>query len=140
MLAGLAAGTTGCGFILYPGRRGRSGGNIDIPVLIIDLLWLIPGLLPGAICLIVDFTTGCIYRGGGRSETSSPPASNHSAVTFVDVVLDGEVVARAEVAPNRQAHLTWNRSIDEAAIRERAKLSVRSMSGTSAEADVRAIV
>lgn len=137
--AALALGTTGCGFILYPNRRGRSGGNIDIPVLIIDLLWLIPGLLPGAICLIVDFTTGCIYRGGGRSETSSPPSGAASLVTMVDVVLDGEVVATGEVQPDRKVELTWARPVDEASVRERARLEVRSFGG-SAVARVRTLV
>lgn len=140
VVLGLGAATSGCGFILYPGRRGRNGGQIDIPVLIIDLLWLIPGLLPGAICLIVDFTTGCIYRGGGRAQTSSPPSPHQSAVTLVDVVIDGEVVAKGEVQPNRQASLVWNRPVDEAMVRERARLSVRTMSGATAESSLRTLI
>ncbi len=62
MTSGMALlATSSCGYLLYPGRRGRTGGRIDIPVLIIDLLWFIPGVLPGVICLIVDFTK--IWRG-----------------------------------------------------------------------------
>lgn len=140
VVLGLGAATSGCGFILYPGRRGRNGGQIDVPVLIIDLLWLIPGLLPGAICLIVDFTTGCIYRGGGHAQTSSSPSPHHSEVTLVDVVIDGEVVAQGEVQPNRQASLVWNRPVDEATVRERARLSVRTMNGALAESELRALV
>lgn len=139
LAAGLALGTTGCGYILYPGRRGRSGGHVDIPVLIIDLLWLIPGLVPGAICLIVDFTTGCIYRGGGRAETSSPPSPNDSRVTNVAVELDGEIVATGQVQADRRAQLDWKRPVDETVIRERARVLVQSAGGL-AEAQVRALV
>lgn len=139
LLGGLAVSTSGCGYILYPGRRGRTHGAVDIPVLIIDLLWLIPGLLPGAICLIVDFTSGCIYRGGGRAETSSPPSPDPSLVTHVDVELDGVVVATGLVQPDRRTALEWSTSADEAALRERAKLRVRSSQGSVAEAPVRTL-
>lgn len=139
LAGGAAAALSGCGFILYPSRRGRSGGHIDIPVLIIDLLWLLPGLIPGAVCLIVDFTTGCIYRGGGRGQTSSSPSPIASKPSTVDVVLDGEVVATGEVMADRSTKLTWRRSVEDAVVLERAQVLVRS--GTSlAEANVRAVV
>src|SRR6185295_11663028 len=63
--ATLALSNAACGYILYPERKGQTGGRIDVGVLIIDLVWLLPGLLPGIVCLAVDFTTGCIYYGGG---------------------------------------------------------------------------
>lgn len=126
LAGGLALGASGCGFILYPNRRGRSGGQVDIPVLIIDLLWLLPGLIPGAVCLIVDFTTGCIYRGGGRAETSSSPSPDASRVSTVDVVLDGDVVATGTVRPDRKAELAWVKQVDHSAVRERGQVFVRS--------------
>lgn len=126
LAGGLAIGASGCGFILYPNRRGRTGGQVDIPVLIIDLLWLLPGLIPGAVCLIVDFTTGCIYRGGGRAETSSPPSPDASRVSTVDVVLDGVVVATGSVQPDRKAALEWRAGVDQAAVRARGQVFVRS--------------
>lgn len=140
LVAAVGLGGSGCGYILYPGRRGRTGGNVDIPVLIIDLLWLIPGLLPGAICLIVDFTTGCIYRGGGRAETSSSPSPTESTASTVDVVVDGEVVASGAVQSDRRVALEWRAPVDEQALRERGRVVVRSLGGALAGEQVRALV
>lgn len=53
-----------CGFILYPERRGRTQGRIDPVVLVLDCLWLIPGIIPGVVALVVDFVTGGIYQSG----------------------------------------------------------------------------
>ncbi|MBE2250119.1 MAG: hypothetical protein IAE78_11265 [Myxococcus sp.] len=141
VLLGLSgAATSGCGYLLYPGRRGRTGGRIDIPVLIIDLLWLLPGVLPGAICLIVDFVSGCIYEGGGRRATSSAPSAHDSRTATVEVVLDGAVVATGEVAPDRKADLRWSAAVDEAALRARAQVRVVTADGAVAQARVGALV
>lgn len=53
-----------CGFILYPERRGRTHGRVDPVVLVLDCLWLIPGIIPGVVALVVDFVTGGIYESG----------------------------------------------------------------------------
>ena len=68
-----AVAPTGCGYFLYPERRGNSG-NVDGGVLVMDLLWLLPGIVPGVIALIVDFSSGAIYtgRGGGHAVVMSP--------------------------------------------------------------------
>jgi len=66
-LIGFGSSTLGCGYILYPERRGNNGGAIDGATLVMDLLWLIPGILPGVIFLIVDFSSGAMYvKGGSR--------------------------------------------------------------------------
>jgi hypothetical protein len=57
--------SSGCAYTLHPERRGNSGGDISGSMLVGDLLWLIPGIIPGVVCLIVDFTSGAIYRGPG---------------------------------------------------------------------------
>lgn len=132
--------TSSCGYLLYPGRRGRTGGRIDIPVLIIDLLWFIPGVLPGVICLIVDFTSGCIYGGGGRASTSSSPSPLDSRVTTVEVELDGKVIATGDVAPDRKASLTWSQQVDESTLRARGKVRVLSADGAWATGDLGALV
>jgi hypothetical protein len=69
LLAVFAFTTTGCGYILAPERRGRNArsGQLDIPVIIMDVLWLIPGIIPGVIALIVDGVTGAWYKSGGKS-------------------------------------------------------------------------
>lgn len=61
--------TVNCGFLLYPERRGNMPNDIDGTVLVMDCLWLIAGVVPGVVALVVDFTTGSIYfsgRGKGR--------------------------------------------------------------------------
>jgi len=62
--ATLLAMAPSCGYILYPERRGNSGGTIDGGTLVMDLLWLIPGVVPGVVFLIVDFTSGAMYVNG----------------------------------------------------------------------------
>ena len=53
--------TSGCATILYPERRGNTRGRIDPGPLILDILWFIPGIIPGVIALAVDFASGAIY-------------------------------------------------------------------------------
>ena len=60
----LTLASTSCGYILYPERRGQSGGTIDGGTLVMDLLWLLPGIVPGVVFLIVDFTSGAMYVNG----------------------------------------------------------------------------
>jgi hypothetical protein len=52
---------SGCAWTFHPERRGNRGGVVDGGPLVGDLLWLIPGILPGVVFLIVDFTSGAIY-------------------------------------------------------------------------------
>ncbi len=66
--------SVGCGYILYPERRGNEG-TIDGGTLVMDLLWLIPGVVPGVVFLIVDFTSGAIYI-DGRVAMSTTAAGN----------------------------------------------------------------
>jgi hypothetical protein len=63
-LLAFGASSVGCGYILYPERRGNAGGTIDGGTLVMDLLWLIPGIVPGVVFLIVDFTSGAMYVNG----------------------------------------------------------------------------
>lgn len=67
--------TLGCGYILYPERRqGRAqGGQIDPVVLVMDLLWLIPGIVPGVIALVWDGIHGSWYLSG-----STTPMLSHN--------------------------------------------------------------
>jgi len=70
----------GCGYLLYPERRGNSGGSIDGGTMVMDLLWLLPGIVPGVIALVVDFSSGAIYKSrGGRSAVLISP-KGHVAV------------------------------------------------------------
>jgi len=59
--------TVGCGYILYPNRRNAMarGGQVDVAVVIMDCLWLIPGILPGVFALVWDGIHGSWYATGG---------------------------------------------------------------------------
>ena len=63
-LLAFGASSVGCGYIVYPERRGNSGGTIDGGTLVMDLLWLLPGIVPGVVFLIVDFSSGAMYVNG----------------------------------------------------------------------------
>jgi hypothetical protein len=67
-LAALAvvATLTSCAYTFHPERRGNTGGEIAGAPLVGDILWFIPGILPGVIFLVVDFTSGAIYRQPGE--------------------------------------------------------------------------
>ncbi len=73
-----ATASFGCGYILYPERRGNRGGNIDAGTMVMDLLWLLPGIVPGVVALVVDFSSGAIYVGGGHALRLAP--DGHVAV------------------------------------------------------------
>ena len=110
-LLATAATPIGCGYFLYPERRGNST-NVDGGTLVMDLLWLLPGILPGVIALVVDFSSGAIYRsGGGRSSVlMSPkgrvavrlPVSSQPMQVEVRLVTERNVLAKktAFVGPN----------------------------------------
>jgi hypothetical protein len=68
-----------CATILHPERRGNRGGPLSTPDLVMDILWLIPGIIPGIVALAVDFSTGAIYEGGAarRDERTAARASAH---------------------------------------------------------------
>lgn len=74
----MATGPLGCGYLLYPERRGTQSGVIDSGTMVMDLLWLIPGIIPGVVALIVDFSSGGIYLRGRTALRLSP--DGHVAV------------------------------------------------------------
>lgn len=79
---GATLGTTSCGYFLHPERRGNTGGSVDGATLVMDLLWLLPGLVPGVVALIVDFSSGAIYTGGGARMAVTIPPDGHVALVL----------------------------------------------------------
>jgi hypothetical protein len=67
-------GTTGCGTILHPERRGQPAGPLDWGIVALDAIGLLLFFVPGVIAFAVDFSNGTIYlpadRYGLRSGTS----------------------------------------------------------------------
>lgn len=71
----------GCGYFLYPERRGQKSGRIDPGVAILDGLGLLLFIVPGVIAFAVDFTNGTIYfPRGSRRSFMSPGAENTVAI------------------------------------------------------------
>jgi hypothetical protein len=64
--AALGAQAAGCGTILYPERRGRTGGHVDVGVAVMDGLWCLVFIIPGVVAYIVDFGNGTIYESRRR--------------------------------------------------------------------------
>lgn len=61
----------GCGTILYPERRGQTGGEVDPAVIVMDGLLLFVAIIPGVVAFAVDLTTGAIYKPSKRVEAST---------------------------------------------------------------------
>ena len=62
----LALQSAGCGTLIYPERRGQTGGQIDPGVAILDAAGLLLFIIPGLVAFGVDFSTGAIYLPGGK--------------------------------------------------------------------------
>jgi len=63
---------TGCGTMLYPERRHKEPGRLDVGVVLLDGFWLLVGIIPGIIAFAVDFSSGAIYVPEHRS-VGAPP-------------------------------------------------------------------
>jgi len=62
VLGAFIISSTGCGYILYPERRhAKLSNEIDGEVVLFDCLWLIAGIVPGVVALIVDATNDTWY-------------------------------------------------------------------------------
>ena len=135
LLASLGlVGTTGCGYILHPERRGRTSGAIDGTVLVFDLLWLLPGLLPGAVALAVDFTSGGIYGSPTTIEGPKISSASRAPGSVVAVVVEEEVVASATIEREGIAKLRWREGVDPARVRAHGVVRVLAADGRVAEA------
>ena len=75
LILSLTLSLAGCGTIIYPERRGQTGGRIDPAIAILDGVGLIVFLIPGLIAFAIDFATGAIYL----------PGTAHSSLTGEDV-------------------------------------------------------
>ena len=62
---------SGCGYILYPERRGqKTTGRIDPAIATLDALGLLLFIIPGVIAFAVDITNGTLYFPNGRRHSS----------------------------------------------------------------------
>lgn len=82
-LAVVSTSFSSCAYILHPERRGNKSGPTDTGCLVMDILWLIPGIIPGVIALAVDFSNGAIYMGGGRRRSAATHHVDHKTKIVV---------------------------------------------------------
>ena len=72
-LAFTLATTSTCGYVLHPERRGQPPtGQLDVAVVVMDILWFLPGIIPGVIAVVVDSTTNSWYLPRGRWASRGP--------------------------------------------------------------------
>lgn len=142
-LTTVSASTVSCAWLLHPERRnsGRTSGHLDTVPLVFDILWFIPGIIPGLICLIVDFTSGAIYvqnlgdsplKATGKVAVKVPPVSAPTHMALRLLGPRGQVLdqASAFVQPGDAAQKL---TVDVSKGRELAKaglqLEITGMSG-----------
>jgi len=53
--------TTSCATLFHPERKGNNSAPIETLPLVLDILLLLPGIIPGVVALVIDFGTGAIY-------------------------------------------------------------------------------
>ncbi len=90
---------TSCGTLLYPERRGQTGGKIDPGVAILDGVGLVLFIIPGLIAFAIDFSTGAIYL---PPEKPSPDRLNVQSgsgdmVNMVAIPVDKQELTKAHI-------------------------------------------
>lgn len=76
--------TASCGTLIYPERRGQTGGRIDVGIAVLDGIGILLFVIPGLIAFTVDFITGAIYLPGGKRRSSTSPDFDERVVIRVD--------------------------------------------------------
>ena len=99
---------SGCGTILYPERRFAEMSNeADLEVIVMDCLWLLAGVIPGVVALLVDYSTGAIYLPPSEVKVSPGdtvlinihgPAPADCEVSIALVSADGEELTQKVAA------------------------------------------
>lgn len=75
VLASASVGSSGCGTLLYPERRGQPDGCVDWGVVALDAVCLLFFFIPGVIAFAVDFSTGAIYLPPPTYVPAGPPVT-----------------------------------------------------------------
>ncbi len=82
---------SGCGYIMYPDRRNApKSDRIHTKVVVLDCLWLLAGIVPGVVALVVDGVHGTWYYSVGEI------AENQVIVPGSDFVLNAQGLAPDE--------------------------------------------
>lgn len=138
----VSSGSVGCGYFLHPERRGNRS-DVDAGSLVMDLLWLLPGIIPGVVALVVDFSSGAVYLRGrtalrlspdGRVAVRLPRSSTPTRLEFRLVTRSERVLAyeTAVIGPSSPAGQSVELRIAGAEPKEEIYLEVRNENGATA--------
>jgi len=94
MVGCLSLFIAGCGTLLYPERKGQTGGRLDPAVVALNGAGLILYLVPGLIAFAVDFHNGTIYLPAGQGFTDVDEDAEPISVTLP--VTDEKIEAALE--------------------------------------------
>lgn len=134
-----------CGYILHPENRGGKGGEIDVLALVCDILWFIPGILPGVVAIAVDVTTGSLYKGGGSASNvkvlpkgsrlviNKPKVWEPTKLEIRVVTPDGKVVGSVATTVRPGQKGKDELSLDLERVRRALKLRQQTTGGVKAE-------
>jgi hypothetical protein len=62
LVSALGLSQVNCGLILHPDRNGRKGSRVDVVAVVLDCVWLLVGIVPGVVALLIDLVTGGMYE------------------------------------------------------------------------------
>lgn len=99
--------SSGCGYLLYPERRGQPTGRLDWGVVLLDGLGLLLFFIPGLIAFAVDFATGTIYLPPGEYGKKGDPGSRRR---LVKVLVPRDQLSKAKIEEIVSSHI--GRSIE----------------------------
>lgn len=106
LAAALITQLTACGTLLYPERRGQSGGKVDLAVVAMDAVGLLFFFVPGVIAFAVDFVTGAIYlQGGGFAQLTDDELKQVAPEGKVDEAALKQLLEEKTDAEFSAAHL-----------------------------------
>lgn len=105
VLAVVTLQNVGCGTILYPERRGQTGGKIDPGVAILDGVGILLYVIPGLIAFGVDFTTGAIYLPHSSGKLDQTEGKSNYVVRLDPAELTHERIERLVAEETGHTHL-----------------------------------
>ena len=95
--------TSGCGFLLYPERKGQQNEGIDPVIAVLDAAGLLIHPVLGIVAFAVDITNGTLFLAPGEKSAidrwlseASPAGTDQPAWTALDFIDEPSAEAIAE--------------------------------------------
>lgn len=109
LVSALGLSQINCGLILHPERSGRHGTRVDVVAIVLDCVWLLVGIVPGVVALVIDVVTGGMYEARLHHLRPGDP---------VGLRFDGPAPATADLeitlsAPDGTVHTLASRHVEK---------------------------